>query len=157
MRKILVVLMLVCVLGLFAKIPAGTKSVAILSGEIGDLLAEDFEYTIEVNGGYFLMDGLEINALVGVWGTSVEGLDVSAAWVGLGAFYHYPLTQKLGLYGGATFNSGDGIGLAIPIDAGLEVFLTTNNAIRIANRFTLNFDEGLENTDEMLIGVVHYF
>jgi hypothetical protein len=155
MRKILVILMFVCVLGLFARIPAGTKSISIFDAEIGDLLAEDFEYTIEVYLGYFIIDGLEINALVGAWGTN-EDL-TSAVWIGLGAFYHYPLNQMLGLYGGATANSGNGIKLAIPIDLGLEIFLTKNNAIRIANRFTLNFDTGVENTDEILLGMVHYF
>jgi hypothetical protein len=158
MRKILVVLMLVCALGLFAQIPAGTKSVAVLAGGVGDLLADDFSYGLEVNGGYFIMDALEIDVILGFMGSTYEGDELD--WeVGLGVLYHFPLSPMFGLYGGAAFTYAspmDGM-MAVPIDVGLEIFLTQNNAIRLANRFTLNLEEGLDNTDEIVLGTVHYF
>jgi len=156
MRKMLVVLMLVCALGLLAQIPAGTKSVAVLTGGTSDLLADDIDYGIELNVGYFMMDALEIDAILGFSNTTVLGTDFD---LGIGALYHMPLSPMLGLYGGAafTYNSfGDG-SMAIPIDAGLELFITQNNAVRIANRFTLEMKEGMDNTDEIMIGTVHYF
>ncbi len=159
MRKILVVLMLVCVLGLFAQIPAGTKSVAVLAGGTGDLLdSVGFSYGIDVNAGYFIMDALEVDAILGFNGSTVEGVD-AVFDLGIGLLYHMPLSPMLGLYGGAAFtytSAGDGA-MAVPIDVGLELFLTQNNAVRIANRFTLNMEEGADNTDKIMIGTVHYF
>jgi hypothetical protein len=170
MRKILAVLLLVCAFSLFAQIPAGTKSVAVLTGEIGDLLADDFDYEIEANAGYFLMDALEIDAILGLNGSTVEDSDMNFK-LGLGALYHMPLTPMFGLYGGAAFvyNTEDVSvviddvlevkenTIGVPVDVGVEVFLTQNNAVRIANRFTLNLTEGIDNTDKIMIGTVHYF
>jgi hypothetical protein len=162
MRKILAVLMLVCALGLFAQIPAGTKSVAVLTGEIGDLMADDFNYGVNVMAGYFIMDGLEIDAILGLWGTTVEDVDMIFD-LGLEALYHYPLSPMLGLYVGAGFIfSTESFGeedntMSIPIDAGLEIFLTPNNAVRLGNRFSVNLTEGMDNTDHIVIGTVHYF
>jgi len=158
MRKILVVLMLVCVLGLFAQIPAGTKSVAVLTGGTSDFLAEgDLQYNIDVNAGYFIMDALEIDAILGL--DSDKDAGDMAFNLGLGLLYHMPLSPMLGLYGGVAFTyetAYDGM-MAVPIDVGLELFITQNNAVRIANRFTLNMKEGMDNTDEIMIGTVHYF
>jgi len=158
MRKILVVLMLVCVLGLFAQIPAGTKSVAVLTGGTSDFLAEgDLQYEIDVNAGYFIMDALEIDAILGL--DSDEDAGDMAFNIGIGLLYHMPLSPMLGLYGGAAFTysgANDGM-MAVPIDVGLELFITQNNAIRIANRFTLNMEETMDNTDQIMIGTVHYF
>ncbi len=158
MRKILAVLMLVCALGLFAQIPAGTKSVAVLTGGTSDILADDFAYMLDVNAGYFMMDGLEIDVLLGLWGSTAEGADMEFG-LGLGALYHFPLSPMFGLYIGAAFTymtAGDGM-MAVPVDAGLELFITQNNAVRIGNRFTLNMEEGMDNTDQIVIGTVHYF
>jgi len=167
MRKILVVLMLVCVLGLFAQIPAGTKSVAVLAGGTGDILDSlGFEYNIDINAGYFIMDALEIDAILSFMGTTVEapeGVETSVFGVGIGALYHMPLSPMLGLYGGAAFifssaNYGaEDSQMGVPIDVGIELFLTQNNAVRIANRFTLNLTETMDNTDQIMIGTVHYF
>ena len=155
MRKIFAVLMLVCALGLFAQIPAGTKSVALLTGETNDLLSEgDLEFDLFVNAGYFITNGIEIDAILGIMNYG----DMEFA-LGVGALYHMPLTPMFGLYVGAAFTYwtvGDGI-MAVPIDAGLEIFLTPNNAIRVGNRFSLNLEEGMDNTDQVVIGTVHYF
>jgi len=163
MRKILVVLMLVCVLGLFAQIPAGTKSVAVLTGGTSDFLAEgDLQYDIQINAGYFIMDALEVDAILGLDsdGSLDSLMEAEMAFnLGLGVLYHMPLSPMLGLYGGAAFtytSAFDGA-MAVPIDVGLELFLTQNNAIRIANRFTLNMEEGADNSDQIMIGTVHYF
>jgi len=167
MRKILAVLMLVCVLGLFAQIPAGTKSVALLTGGTNDLLAEegDLEFDLELNAGYFIMDALEVDAIIGLMNYGDMEFNL-----GLGFLYHMPLSPMLGLYGGAAFIFGtqdvvvveDGVPelkestMNIPIDLGLELFLTENNAVRIANRFNLSLI-GADATDEIMIGTVHYF
>jgi hypothetical protein len=163
MRKILAVLMLVCALGLFAQIPAGTKSVALLTGGTSDFLAEgDLQYNLELIAGYFIMDALEIDAMLGIDsdGDIGDDLELEMAFnLGIGALYHMPLSGMLGLYGGAAFaysSVGDG-SMAVPIDVGLELFLTENNAVRIANRFQLNLDEGADNSDQIMIGTVHYF
>jgi len=163
MRKILAVLMLVCVLGLFAQIPAGTKSVALLTGGTSDLLGDgDLEYNLELNAGYFIMDALEVDAILGIDSDGDIGDDFElemAFNLGIGLLYHMPLSPMLGLYGGAAFtytSAFDGA-MAVPIDVGLELFLTENNAVRIANRFTLNMEENAENTDAIVIGTVHYF
>jgi len=158
MRKILGVLMLVCVLGLFAQIPAGTKSVAVLTGGTSDLLGDgDLEYEIDINAGYFIMDALEVDAILGL--DSDEDAGDMGFNLGIGLLYHMPLSPMLGLYGGAAFTymtAYDGI-MAVPIDVGIELFLTENNAIRIANRFQLNMEEEADNTDQIVIGTVHYF
>jgi len=170
MRKILGVLMLVCVLGLFAQIPAGTKSVALLTGGTNDLLAEegDLEFDLELNAGYFIMDALEVDAILGI-DSDIDAGDMGFN-LGLGFLYHMPLSPMLGLYGGAAFIFGtqdvvvveDGVPelkestMNIPIDLGLELFLTENNAVRIANRFNLSLI-GADATDEIMIGTVHYF
>ncbi len=166
MRKILAVLMLVCALGLFAQIPAGTKSVAVLTGGTSDVLdSVGFNYDIDVNGGYFLMDALEIDLILGLHGSTVEDSDMNFG-VGLGALYHMPLSPMLGLYGGAAFIystedvvTDEGIednDMNIPIDIGLELFLTQNNAVRLANRLTVSL-VGADMTDQIVIGTVHYF
>lgn len=167
MRKILVALMLICAFGLFAQIPAGTKSVAVLAGGAGDILDSlGFDYNIEANVGYFIMDALEIDAILSFSGTTVEapeGVETSVFGVGIGALYHMPLSPMLGLYGGAAFifssaNYGaEDSQMGVPIDVGIELFITQNNAIRLANRFTLNLTEGMDNTDEIVLGTVHYF
>jgi hypothetical protein len=165
MRKILAVLMLVCALGLFAQIPAGTKSVTVLTGGTGDILADGgFYYMLEVNGGYFLMDNLEIDVILGLMGATVDGVDMEFG-VGLGAMYHMPLSAMLGLYAGAAFIystedvlTDDGIednDMNIPIDVGLELFLTPNNAVRIGNRLTMSL-VGADMTDQIVLGTVHY-
>jgi len=156
MRKILAVLMLVCALGLFAQIPAGTKSVAVLTGTTSDFLAEeaDFEFGVMVNAGYFIMDGLEIDAILGIMNYGDMNFEL-----GLGAMYHMPFSPMLGGYLGAAFTYwtvGDGI-TAVPIDAGLELFLTPHNAVRVGGEFTLNLTEGLDNTLNIVLGTVHYF
>jgi hypothetical protein len=163
MRKMLAVLLLVCALGLFAQIPAGTKSVALLTGGTSDLLAEgDLQYDLQLNAGYFIMDALEIDAILGIDSDGDIGDDFElemAFNAGIGALYHMPLSPMLGLYGGAAFifsSAGDGTS-AVPIDVGLELFLTENNAVRIANRFQLNLAEGADNSDQIMIGTVHYF
>ena len=154
MRKILVVLMLVCALGLFAQIPAGTKSVAVLAGETSDFLGEgDFGFGVDVNAGYFLMDGLEIDAILGLykWG------DMEFA-LGLGAMYHIPFSPMLGAYLGAAFTYETATeAMAVPIDGGIEIFLTPNNAVRVGGQFTLNLEEGGSNTLNVVLGTVHYF
>ena len=150
--------MLVCVLGLFAQIPAGTKSVALLTGGTSDLLGDgDLEYELDINGGLFIMDALEVDVILGI--DSDEDAGDMGFNLGLGILYHMPLSEMLGLYGGAAFTymtAFDGI-MAVPIDVGLELFLTENNAVRIANRFQLNLEEGADNTDAIMIGTVHYF
>ncbi len=164
MRKILAVLMLVCVLGLFAQIPAGTKSVALLTGGTSDFLADgDLQYNLELNAGYFIMDALEVDAILGIDSDGdydIEEMESKMAFnAGIGALYHMPLSPMLGLYGGAAFifsSAGDGTS-AVPIDVGIELFLTENNAVRIANRFQLNLAEGADNSDQIVIGTVHYF
>ncbi len=163
MRKILAVLMLVCALGLFAQIPAGTKSVAVLTGGTSDILADPgFSYGLQVYGGYFLMDGIEVDAILGFTGSTVDGVDMEFN-LGIGAIYHFPLSPMLGLYGGVAFiYDTQDFGLeentmSIPIDVGLELFITQNNAIRIGNRFSLNLTENMDNTDEITLGTVHYF
>ena len=169
MRKILAVLMLVCALGLFAQIPAGTKSVAVLTGGVGDLMADDFMYGLEANAGYFIMDGLEIDAILGFMGSTADEVDMEFG-LGLGLLYHMPMSPMFGLYGGAAFLFTtedvmvieDGVPelkestMDIPIDIGIEIFLTPNNAIRLANRFNLSLI-GEDNTDNVVIGTVHYF
>ena len=164
MRKILAVLMLVCALGLFAQIPAGTKSVAILSGGIGDFLDdddvlgdEDLIYGVNLVAGYFIIDGLEIDAILGLMGSTAEGSEMEFE-VGLGVLYHMPLSPMLGLYGGAAFDYmsiGDGYS-AVPIDLGLEIFLTQNNAVRLGGEFTLGITEGMGNDLSVVLGTVHY-
>jgi hypothetical protein len=158
MRKILAVLMLVCCLGLFAQIPAGTKSIALLTGGTSDLLADgDLEYDISLIGGYFIMDALEIDAILGL-DSDLDAGDM-AFELGIGVLYHFPLSPMFGLYGGAAFTyltAFDGL-MAVPIEAGLELFITQNNAVRLANIFTLNLEEGMDNTDHIAIGAVHYF
>jgi hypothetical protein len=164
MRKILAVLMLVCALGLFAQIPAGTKSVAILAGSVGDFLDDDdnplddeIDYTVMLNGGYFIIDGLEIDVILGLMGTTQEGVDMEFA-LGAGLMYHMPISPMLGAYGGAAFEywtSGDGISM-VPIDLGLEVFLTQNNAVRVGGKFTFGITEGLGNDLSIVLGTVHY-
>lgn len=158
MRKILGVLMLVCVLGLFAQIPAGTKSVALLTGGTSDFLADgDLQYEIDINAGLFIMDALEVDAILGL--DSDEDAGDMGFNLGLGVLYHMPLSEALGLYLGAAFTymtAYDGI-MAVPIDVGLEFFLTENNAVRIANRFQLNLEEEADNSDQIVIGTVHYF
>ena len=174
MRKILAVLLLVCALGLFAQIPAGTKSVAVLTGGTTDILDSlGFNYMLDVNGGYFLMDALEIDVILSLTGTTYdvpEGVESMIFGIGLGALYHFPLSPMLGLYGGAAFiySNADAIveedgvpelkdnTMNIPIDIGLEIFLTQNNAVRIGNRFNLSLI-GEDATDQILIGTVHYF
>ena len=155
MRKILAVLMLVCALGLFAQIPAGTKSVAVLSGSTSDFLAEeaDFGFGVDVVGGYFIMDGLEIDAILGLykWG------DMEFA-LGLGAIYHMPFSPTLGGYLGAAFTYETATeAMAVPINVGVELFLTPNNAVRLGGQFTLNLEEGADNNLNVVLGTVHYF
>ena len=155
MRKILAVLLLVCALGLFAQIPAGTKSVAVLAGETSDFLGDgDFEFAVMVNGGYFMMDALELDAILGI--TNYGDMEFQ---LGAGAIYHLPLSPMLGIYAGAAFiywTAGDGM-MAVPIDAGLEIFLTQNNAVRVGADFMLNLEEGMDNTLKVVLGTVHYF
>jgi hypothetical protein len=165
----LVVLMLVCAFGLFAQIPAGTKSVAVLSGSVGDLLADDFEYSIDLNGGYFIIDGLEIDVILSMLGTTVEGVDMYFG-AGLGFLYHFPISPMFGLYGGAAFLyttqdvmvDEDGVPtlkestMDIPIEVGLELFITPNNAIRLANVLDISLI-GEDLSDYITLGTVHYF
>lgn len=159
MRKILAVLLLVCALGLFAQIPAGTKSVAVLMGSTSDFLGDgDFMFDLFIEGGYFIMDGLEVDAIIGIMNYGDMEFNL-----GIGALYHFPISPMIGLYGGAAFvYSTLDFGLeentmSVPIDLGFEIFLTPNNAIRIANRFSLNLTEGMDNTDNVVLGTVHYF
>lgn len=154
MRKFLVVLMLVCAFGLFAQIPAGTKSVAVLTGGTSDLLGEgDFAFNVDVYAGYFIMDALEIDAILGLYKYGdMEFL------LGLGALYHMPLSPMFGLYLGAAFTYATATeAMAIPIDAGLELFLTPNNAVRVGGEFTLSLEEEGTNTLKVVLGTVHYF
>jgi len=108
------------------------------------------------------MDALEVDAILGIDSDGDIGDDFElemAFNLGIGLLYHMPLSPMLGLYGGAAFtytSAFDGA-MAVPIDVGLELFLTENNAVRIANRFTLNMEENAENTDAIVIGTVHYF
>ncbi len=164
MRKILAVLMLVCALGLFAQIPAGTKSVAVLTGSTSDLLGDgDFAFEVDVYGGYFIMDGLEIDAILGIDSDGdydMEEMESKMAFnLGLGAMYHLPFSPMLGGYLGAAFtywSVGDGA-MAIPIDAGLEIFLTQHNAVRVGGKFTLSLEDEGSNTLNVVLGTVHYF
>jgi hypothetical protein len=164
MRKILAVLMLVCALGLFAQIPAGTKSVSILAGEIGDFLDDDddllddeIDYSVKLTGGYFLMDALEIDAILGLGGSTAEDSDMELL-LGIGAQYHLPMSPMLGVYVGAAFEywtTGDGL-MDVPIDLGAEIFLTPNNAVKLGGQFTLGLSDGMGNDLSIVLGTVHY-
>jgi|GEM_PF-1217444 len=156
MRKVFMAVVLIGVLSLFA-IPAGTKSLGI-SAYIGDIMADDFDYSFDVHGGYFFMDNIEGVAGVSFDGTTREGVDAVFGFEG-GAYYHMPMSDVLGFYAGAMFgysNAGDGY-MYIPIDAGVEYFVTESFAIRAYNRFQLNLEEGAENSDYIMIGTVNYF
>ncbi len=160
MRKILVALMLVCVLGLFAQIPAGTKSLA-LSAEIGDLLNSDapaaLGFDVNLMVGYFMMDNLELIAGGSFTMPPVDGAD-SYFGIGGGLGYHYPISPMIGLFGRALFSylsAGDGY-TSIPIDAGVEIFLNKNVAIQIYDEFIFQLKEGLDNSDYIEAGIAVY-
>ncbi|MEO0294337.1 MAG: outer membrane beta-barrel protein [candidate division WOR-3 bacterium] len=164
MRKILVMLMLIFAVGLFAQIPAGTKSITVVSGAVGDFLDDDdnllddeIVYEAGVEAGYFVINGLEIDLLLGIVGSTAEGAEVNFT-VGPKVLYHFPITQMLGVYGGAgyEYNSvGDGIS-SIPAEVGGELFLTQNNAIRVGLGFTYYITEGLGMELGVKLGAVHY-
>lgn len=157
MRKIFAIIMLVGVMGLLAQIPAGTKSVNA-SANIGDILADDFEYHIGAYAGYFFMDGIEGVLGIEFMGTTVEDVDAIFGFTA-GGYYHFPFSEMMGAYAGAMFgytSTGDGY-MYIPIDAGLELFLTENNAVRIYNSFELWLDENIDNKNYIRVGTVHYF
>jgi len=157
MRKVFMAVFLIGVLSLFA-IPAGTKSIGV-SASIGDVMADDFDYSFDVHGGYFFMDNIEGVLGLNFWGTTdtLAG-DAIFGFEG-GAYYHMPMSDVLGFYAGALFgysSAGDGY-MYIPIDAGVEYFVTESFAIRAFNRFQLNLEEGADNSDYIMIGTVNYF
>ena len=157
MRKILAVLMLVCALGLFAQIPAGTKSIG-LSASVGDLLNTDAPYALgfDVNlmVGYFMMDNLELIALGSFTMPPIDGAD-SYFGIGGGAAYHYPISPMIGAFARALFIYYDEM-MSVPIDAGVEIFLSSNVAIQIYNEFILNLEEGMDNSDYIVAGIAVY-
>jgi len=157
MRKVFMAVVLIGVLSLFA-IPAGTKSLSI-SASIGDIMADDFSYSFDVYGGYFFMDNIEGVLGLNFWGTTDTLAGDAVFGFEGGAYYHMPMSDVLGFYAGAMFgysSAGDGY-MYIPIDAGVEYFVTENFAIRAFNRFRLNLEEGAENSDYIMIGTVNYF
>jgi hypothetical protein len=157
MRKILVALMLVCALGLFAQIPAGTKSLA-LSAEVGDFLNMDapaaLGYSVELLVGYFLMDGLELIAGGSFTQPGVDGADSYFGIEG-GAAYHYPISPMIGAFARGLFCYLDEV-KTVPLDAGVEIFLNPNVAIQVYDEFILNLEEGASNSDYIKAGIAVY-
>ena len=160
MRKLLIVILLVGAFGLFAQIPVGTKEVGV-EADIGDLLAKDFTYLIHGYGGYFFIDNLEGLLGVGLGGTTMdlpEGFKTSALGLTIGAYYHAPMSEMLGFFGGAWLGYQSGVvgstaeGYTyIPFDAGVEFFITKYLGIRVFDRFTINLKEGMDNTDHIMV------
>ncbi len=157
MRKILVVLMLVCALGLFAQIPAGTKSVG-LSAQVGDILNSDaplaLGFDVNLMVGYFMMDGLELIAGGSFTQPAFDGAD-SYFGVEGGAAYHYPISPMIGAFARAMFWYVNEV-KTVPIDAGVEIFLNKNVAIQIYDEFILNLEEGASNSDYIKAGIAVY-
>ncbi|MCK4528287.1 hypothetical protein KAW18_13020 [candidate division WOR-3 bacterium] len=157
MRKVFLIVLLIGAVSLFAQIPVGTKSIGVTAA-IGDLMADDFFWSVNASGGYFFMDGVEFVAGLGVDGSTYEDSEVDFGFTA-GAYYHLPMGEALGFVAGAMFgysSYGDGY-MFIPIDAGIEYFLSENVTIRAFNRFTLNLKEGYDNTDHIYVGTYTYF
>ena len=159
MRKLFVVVLLLCAFGLFAQfgIPAGTKEIGI-DADIGDLLADDFFYHVHGYGGYFFMDNLEGLLGVSYMGSTVEDADAVFGFTA-GAYYHFLFSEAMGVFGGAWFgysSFGDGF-MFVPIDAGIEFFLSKSIGIRVYNQFTLELEEGVDNTDHVLVACFGIF
>lgn len=157
MRKILAVLMLVCALGLFAQIPAGTKSIG-LSASVGDILNMDapaaLGYDVNVMVGYFLMDNLELIVGGSIWQPAIDGADL--VWGVEGGFaYHYPISPMMGAFARAMFYYVDP-SKWVPIDVGVEIFLNSNVAIQIYDEFVLSLDDGGSNSDYIKVGIAAY-
>lgn len=158
MRKFIILIFLLGAFGLFAQIPTGTKSIGI-TASIGDILADDFFYSFDVSFGYFFMDNIEGLGGIGILGYTYEGADMRLEFYG-GAYYHFPVSDVFGIFGGAMFGYwtwGDFNNMYIPIDAGIEYFLSENVAIKAFNRFQINFEEGYDNADYILVGTTVYF
>ena len=148
MRKLFVVVLLLCAFGLFAQfgIPAGTKEIGI-TADIGDLLADDFVYHVQGYGGYFFMDNLEVLLGASFMGATYEDWDAVFGFEA-GAYYHFLFSEAMGVFGGAWFgysSAGDGF-MYVPIDAGIELFISKSFGIRAYNQFTLQLEEGADNT-----------
>ncbi len=166
MRKVFMAVLLIGVVSLFAQIPVGTKSIGV-TASIGDVMADDFGYTIGVSGGYFFMDGIEGVLGMRIQGTTADVIGDASSMVfdfTAGAYYHYPMGETFGFFAGALFGYQSGVlytaadgYMYIPIDAGVEYFVTESFAIRAFNRFQVNLEEGADNSDYIMIGTVNYF
>jgi len=165
MRKLFVVVMLLGAFGLFAQfgIPAGTKEIGILAS-IGDFLNTDaplaIGYSVDAYGGYFLMDNLEGLLGVEVMKEGIDGADTELAFKG-GIYYHLLFSEAMGVFGGAWFGywtaGEDNSGMYVPIDAGIEFFLSKSIGVRVFNRFTLELEEGVENSDNVVVAFFGIF
>ena len=166
MRKVFLIVLLIGAVSLFAQIPVGTKSIGV-TASIGDLLADDLGYYIGVSGGYFFADGIEGVLGIGIQGTTADVIGDASSMVfdfTVGAYYHLPMGEALGFVAGALFGYQSGVlytaadgYMYIPVDAGIEYFLSENVTIRLFNRFTLNLEEGADNTDHIYVGTYTYF
>ena len=165
MRKLFVVVLLLGAFGLFAQfgIPAGTKEIGILAS-IGDFLNTDaplaIGYSVDAYGGYFFMDNLEGLVSVEVWKPGWEDADTYFGFKG-GAYYHFLFSEAMGVFGGAWFGywtaGEDNSGMYVPIDAGIEFFVSKSIGVRVFNRFTLELEENVENSDNVVIAMFGIF
>ncbi len=165
MRKLFVVVLLFGAFGLFAQfgIPAGTKEIGILAS-MGDFLNTDaplaIGYSVDVYGGYFLMDNLEGLLGVEVLKPGYEDADTYFGFKG-GAYYHLLFSEAMGVFGGAWFGyytyGEDNNGMYVPIDAGIEFFVSKSIGVRVFNRFQLNLEEGAENSDHAVVAMFGIF
>ena len=166
MRKIFVLLLLLGAIGLFAQfgIPAGTKEIGV-HGTIGDFLNMDeaegmaLGFMLEGYFGYFFMDNLEGLIGLGFIKPPYDGAETGFEFMG-GAYYHYLFSETMGTFGGAWFGYykwGDFDYMYVPIDAGLEFFISKSIGIRVFNRFSLNLEEEMDNSDHLVISAFGIF
>lgn len=167
MRKLFVLLLLLGAFGLFAQfgIPAGTKDIAV-HGYLGDFLNMDEDegmalgYMVEGNFGYFFMDNLEGLVGLGITKPPYSESDLIFEVQG-GSYYHMLFSEAMGVFGGAWFgywSAGEDFStMYVPIDAGLEFFLSKSIGVRVFNRFCFNLDEDFENEDHVVLAAFGVF
>jgi len=106
------------------------------------------------------MDNLEGLLSVEVWKLGVEDADTYLGFKG-GAYYHMLFSEAMGIFGGAWFGywtaGEDNNGMYVPIDAGIEFFLSKSIGVRVFNRFTLELEEGVENSDNVVVAMFGIF
>lgn len=166
MRRTFIIIFLVSFINLFAQeIPIGTKSIGMSSliidfKQSGTHFELGFEPDLSIS--YFIKNNLEVFFNLGVTKVDIEAKD-SHFDIALGSYYHYPLTNNFYIFTGAMvgYNNSSFSLIHIPIDIGIEVFITKNTALRVWGRYLFYFNDYIneykDNTEYLKFGLATYF